>query len=107
MGAVLQQLENDSWKPIGFFSKIFNHAELNYTTYRRELLGIYLSIKYFKHNPDGRKFSAFTDHKPKIYAYLQKSDKLSPHQIRQLQHISEFTTEIKYIIGESNVVENA
>ena len=104
VGAVLQQFENGGLKPIGFFSKKLNQAQQNYSTYDRELLGIYLSIKYFKHVLEGRKFTVYTDHKPLIYAFLQKPDKASPRQVRQLQYISEFTTDIKYITGENNVV---
>ena len=33
----------------------------------------------------------FRDHKPFIYAFLQKSDSLSPRQFRHLDFISQFT----------------
>ncbi|GBO35997.1 Transposon Ty3-I Gag-Pol polyprotein, partial [Araneus ventricosus] len=43
IGAVLQQYENSTWKPIAFYSKKLNDTQQNYSTYDRELLGIYLS----------------------------------------------------------------
>jgi cleavage and polyadenylation specificity factor subunit 1 len=104
VGSVIQQFENGDWKPLGFYSKKLNPTQQNYSTYDRELLAIYLSIKYFKHLLEGRKFTVYTDHKPIIYAFLQKPDKASPRQCRQLQYISEFTTDIQYITGENNVI---
>ena len=34
-------------KPLGFFSKKLKPAETRYSTFGRELLGIYLAIKHF------------------------------------------------------------
>ncbi|GFV02036.1 retrovirus-related Pol polyprotein from transposon 17.6 [Trichonephila clavipes] len=45
----------------------------------------------------------FTDHKPLTYAFRQKSDKCSPRQIRQLDFISQFTTNIVHIPGSDNI----
>ncbi|GFY13698.1 hypothetical protein TNCV_4960681 [Trichonephila clavipes] len=47
--------------------------------------------------------SVFTDHKPLTYAFRQKSDKCSPRQIRQLDFISQFTTNIVHIPGSVNI----
>ncbi|GFW11866.1 hypothetical protein TNCV_4100771 [Trichonephila clavipes] len=47
--------------------------------------------------------SVFTDHKSLTYAFRQKSDKCSPRQIRQLDFISQFTTNIVYIPGSDNI----
>ncbi|GFV01649.1 hypothetical protein TNCV_1913851 [Trichonephila clavipes] len=46
---------------------------------------------------EARDFTVFTDHKPLTYAFRQKSDKCSPRQIRQLDFISQFTTNIVHI----------
>ncbi|XP_014209642.1 uncharacterized protein LOC106640198 [Copidosoma floridanum] len=48
-----------------------------------------------------------SDHKPLIYAFIQKSDKASPHQQRQLCFLSQLTTAIEYLPGLSNVVADA
>ncbi|GFT38922.1 retrovirus-related Pol polyprotein from transposon 412 [Trichonephila clavipes] len=48
-------------------------------------------------------FTVFTDHKPLTYAFRQKSDKCSPRQIRQLDFISQFTTNIVHIPGSDNI----
>ncbi|UYV66317.1 hypothetical protein LAZ67_4001317 [Cordylochernes scorpioides] len=107
VGSVLQQLDNNNWKPIAFFSKKLNPAQCNYSTYDRELLAIYLSIKFFKHLLEAREFTILTDHKPLIYAFKQKNEKASPRQLRHLQYISQFTTDIKYIKGTDNIVADA
>ncbi|GBO25889.1 Transposon Ty3-I Gag-Pol polyprotein, partial [Araneus ventricosus] len=104
IGAVLQQYENSTWKPIAFYSKKLNDTQQNYSTYDRELLGIYLSVKHFKHYLEGRTFTIYTDHKPLIFAFHQKLDKAAPRQARQLNYISQFSTDIKYIKGENNIV---
>ncbi|UYV65624.1 hypothetical protein LAZ67_3004897 [Cordylochernes scorpioides] len=107
VGSVLQQLDNNNWKPIAFFSKKLNPAQCNYSTYDRELLAIYLSIKFFKHLLEAREFTILTDHKPLIYAFKQKNEKASPRQLRHLQYISQFTTDIKFIKGTDNIVADA
>lgn len=104
IGAVLQQFEGGSWKPIAFYSKKLSNAQRVYSTYDRELLGIYLSVKQLKHFLEGREFTVRTDHKPLIYAFKQKNEKASPRQQRHLQYISQFTTAIEHIKGSENVV---
>ncbi|UYV76853.1 hypothetical protein LAZ67_14002205 [Cordylochernes scorpioides] len=107
VGSVLQQLDNNNWKPIAFFSKKLNPAQCNYSTYDRELLAIYLAIKFFKHLLEAREFTILTAHKPLIYAFKQKNEKASPRQLRHLQYISQFSTDIKYIKGTDNIVADA
>ncbi|GFS92358.1 hypothetical protein TNCV_411131 [Trichonephila clavipes] len=69
VGAVLQQLENEGWKPIAFYFKKLNEAQTRYSTYDRELLGIYLSVKHFKHLLEGNDFVKNTDHKTLTFAF--------------------------------------
>ena len=103
--SVVQQWEDDSWKPIGFFAKKLNTAEKNHSTYVKELLSIFLSIKYFKHLLEDREFKNYTDHKPLTFAFSQKQEKCSPRQVRQLQFILQFTTEIEHIPSTENIIE--
>ena len=107
VGAVLQQFINDSWCPIAFFSRKLQPAETRYSTFDRELLAIYLSIKHFRHFVEGRVFHILTDHKPLIYSLQTRSDKHSPRQIRHLSYISQFTSDIRHVKGNLNVVADA
>lgn len=105
IGSVLQQKDSKlGWQPIAFYSKKLNNAQKNYSTYDRELLSIYLSIKQYRHYLDGRDFTIFTDHKPLVFAFKQNNDKASPRQLRHLQYISQFTTNIEHIDGKDNIV---
>ena len=107
VGAVLQQFINDQWCPVAFFSKKLKPAETKYSTFDRELLAVYLAIKQFRHFVEGRQFSITTDHKPLTFALFTKSSKLTPRQIRHLDYIAQFTTDIRYTKGSNNPVADA
>lgn len=103
LGAVLQQLVDNEWQPLAFFSKKLNKSQVKYSAYDRELLAIYESIKHFRFMVEGRHFVVYTDHKPLTFAFNQKERQCSPRQFNHLDFISQFTTEIKYIEGKNNV----
>lgn len=56
---------------------------------------------------EGRRVIIRTDHKPLVYAFRQKLDKASPRQIRQLDFIAQFFTDIEHISGKQNFVADA
>lgn len=107
LGAVLQQKIGNDWQPLAFFSKKLTNAERKYSTYDRELLAIYMAIKYFRHMVEGRNFVIFTDHKPITFAFQQAPDKASPRQFRHLDYISQFSTDIRHVSGKDNLVADA
>lgn len=84
MSAVVEQFEDNLWKPVSFFSKKFNPAQSRYSTYDCELLAIYSAIKHFRYLLEGRSFKIYTDHKPLTFVFKQKLDKASPRQICHL-----------------------
>ena len=104
IGAVLQQFIDEQWCPIAFFSTKLRPAETRYSTFDRELLAIYLSIKHFRHFVEGRNFHVVTDHKPLTFAITSQASHHTPRQIRHLDYISQFTTDIRHIKGEDNPV---
>ena len=107
VGAVLQQQIDGDWQPIAYFSKKLRPAETRYSTFDRELLAIYLAIKHFRHFVEGREFHIATDHKPLTFALSTASDKYTPRQIRHLDYIAQFSTDIRYIAGHHNLVADA
>eukprot|EP00794_Sanderia_malayensis_P005072 gene5072-biopygen4130 len=107
VGGVLQQRIDNTWKPLGFFSKCLQPAEVKYSTFGRELLGIYLTIKHFRHCLEGREFYILTDHKPSTYALSTSPDRFSPRETRHLDYISQFTADIRHVTGKENVVADA
>ena len=107
VGAVLQQVVQGDLEPLSFYSQKLSPSQCNYSTFGRELLAIYLAIKHFRHFVEGRPFTVLTDHKPLIYALHARPDKHSPREIRHLDFISQFTSDIRHITGTANVVADA
>ena len=70
-------------------------------------MAIFAAIKHFRHQLECRDFKISTDHKPLIHAFQQKFDKASPRQLRQLDFISQISTNIVYIKGIDNIVADA
>ncbi|GFU72891.1 transposon Tf2-8 polyprotein [Trichonephila clavipes] len=103
IGGALHQVVDSELQPLAFFSRKLTSSEKSYSVYDRELLAIYSAIRHFRYMLEARDFTVFTDHKPLIYAFRQKSDKCSPRQIRQLDFISQFTTNIVHIPGSDNI----
>jgi cleavage and polyadenylation specificity factor subunit 1 len=99
----VQQHVKNTWQTLAF-SKKLNPAQQKYSAYNRELLAIYEAVKHFRHMLEARHFSIFTDHKSITYAFHQKRDKCSPRQFKHLDFIAQFTTDIRHISGQDNVV---
>ena len=104
VGAVLHQHHSGQTKPLAFFSKKLTATQTRYSTFGRELLAIYLAIRHFRHLLEGRDFVVFTDHKPLTFALQSKPERYSPREIRHLDFISQFTTDIRFISGDANIV---
>ena len=107
IGAVLQQRKLGIWTPLAFFSRRLNDTERRYSTFGRELLATFVAIRHFRHVVEGRQFVIFTDHKPLIYAVHNRSDRHSPREVRHLDFISQFSTDVRHIKGTDNVVADA
>ncbi|GFU99593.1 retrovirus-related Pol polyprotein from transposon 17.6 [Trichonephila clavipes] len=107
VGGSLMQLSNDQWEPLAFYSSKLNKSQKNWSTYDRELFSIYSSVKKFRHMLEGRTFVIYTDQKPLTYAFQQHSEKCSPRQLRHLDFISQFSTDIRYTKGSDNTVADA
>ena len=65
---------------------------------------MYLAIKHFV---EGREFQVFTDHKPLTYSLSSNSERYTPRQIRHMDFISQFTTNIQHVSGINNPVADA
>lgn len=64
-------------------------------------------MKFFRRILEGRDFRVRTDHRPLIYAPLQRSDKASPRQQRQLDYILQFQVSFEHVRGQDNAVADA
>ena len=101
VGAVLQKHIGDHWQPISYFSKLKPSKTKN-STFDREILAVYLSIKFFQHFVEGHVFHILTDHKPLTYSLSLHSNHYTPHQTCHLDYIFQFTSHIKYVEGSNN-----
>jgi len=102
IGAVLQQRQDQGWRPLSFFFRRLTPAQCNYNAYNRELGNLRCSQTFPLHA--GRE-KILRDYRSLTFA--QKLDRASPRQCRQLTFISEFTTEIRHVPGEDNLVADA
>lgn len=88
-GAVIQQRVNNKWIPLGHshFSKKLSETQQRYSTFDRELLAIYMAVKYFRKIFERRELIIYTDHKPLTYA-IHKPPSASDTQRRTRQLLS-------------------
>ena len=97
MGAVLQQYLDGRWCPLSCFSRKLSSTEQRYSTFNPELLAVYCAIHHFRHFLETREFYVLTDHKPLTHSLKSKPDKHSPCQVRHLDFISQFTSDIRHV----------
>ena len=76
---------------------------MRYSTSDRELL----AIIHFQHFVEGHQFHVITDHKPLTFPFITLSSKLTPRQIRHLDFILQFTTDVQHIKGSDNAAADA
>ena len=92
------------WQLLGFFSKKLSKTEVNYSTFDRELLAAVSGIKHFRSRLDGHPFQLWTNHKTLIFALNRVSPPTSCRQQCHLAFIAEYTNQLVYVPGTSNVV---
>ena len=85
----------------------FAPAETRYSAFNPELLAVYATIRHFRHNLQGIEFFVNTDHKPLTYVMNSTTERPSLRHTRHLAFIAEFTTDIRYVKGETNFVADA
>jgi len=106
IGGCLHQWNKTKLEPLGFFSKKLSMVQRTWSTYKRELLAIFKSVKHFEDQIEGRRCVIYTDHKPITFAFKKSGigARTENIQVRQLQYISEFSTDIRHVKGKENVV---
>jgi len=104
IGACIHQVKDGSSTPLGFFSRKLSDVEKRYSTFDRELLAIYASLRKWKNFVEGSSVTIFTDHKPLVGAIKNGKDRDSERQQRQIGFILELTDDIVYIPGKENIV---
>jgi hypothetical protein len=67
-------------------------------------LAVFLALHHFCFFLEGRSFKLFTDHKLLLAALHRVSPPGSARQLSQLSYISEFDTEMQYVVGADEVM---
>jgi len=104
IGSCLHQIIDGEAYPLAFFSRKLSDSERRLSTFDRELLAIFSSVKKFKDHISGNHITIFTDHKPIVGAAKNSNDKFSDKQLRQLSFINEYSNDIVYVAGKNNIV---
>ena len=104
VGAVVEQECDSQRKPITFFEAKLSPVQRRYSTFSQELLTIYLAVKHFRHLLEGRNFAINTDHKPLTTAMSTNSNKYTAQEIRHLDYLSQFSTDIRHVKEKDNTV---
>ena len=106
IGAALHMVKENIVVPLGFFSQTLSKAESapNASTFSRELLAVHRSINHFRHLLEGREFFVLTDHKPLCGAFQGKRDNYTPRDMRSLDFVAQYTTDIRHVKGTDNLV---
>ena len=63
LGAVLQQCEENTWKPISYASRFLTELESKYSINELEILAVVWSVEHFKNYVYGVSFGIVSDHK--------------------------------------------
>jgi RNase H-like domain found in reverse transcriptase/Reverse transcriptase (RNA-dependent DNA polymerase)/Integrase zinc binding domain len=104
-GVIWQKQPDQSWKPIGFFSKTMTPPERAYPIQDRELLAVVRTLKHFEPELLGTQFVVLTDHQALIYWPTKRF--LSTRQVAWTEYLSNFDIQFKYRPGKSNVAADA
>jgi hypothetical protein len=116
LGGVLeQQVADDSWAPVAFFSRKLNDkGEQNYSTWELECLAVLECLREWEHLLVSNPVTVLTDHRALVY--LRTADlkgrkgkgtgRLARWQV-ELDIIDKVNPTIEYIEGKSNVVADA
>ena len=107
VGGALQQEFKGIWQPIVFFSRKLHKTQQHYSAFDRELFAAYAAIRHFRHFVDERSFTLFSDYKPFVHAFYSRGEPIIPRRSRQMSYISEFTNDVRHLLGDQNVVADA
>ena len=101
LGAALEQLTVDCWKPIAYTSRFLNSCEERYSVNELELVGVVWSIEYFKKCLYGKTFTVITDHRPLLSIMEEnKSNKSYDSSLtRWVDRLLQFQFDIEHLPG--------
>ena len=100
VGGILQQDQGRGLQPIAYSSKKLNAAEIRYSAYERELLGIVWAVGQWRHYLQGRRFIVQTDHSS--LRYLPNQAAVHRRIWKWIGILQSYDIEIQHIPGNKN-----
>ena len=108
IGAVLsQKQDDDTLRPVAFWSHKLNSAARNYSATERELMAIVEAVRQWRAYLHGSPYPVLlkSDHKPLVY--LNSKQQLGQRLSRWMEELCDLTFEIGYVKGKDNAVADA
>lgn len=106
IGAVLNQKQKDgSMGVIAYRSRSLNNAEINYSTYDKEMLAIIDAFREWRCYLEGNKFTLITDHAP--LTSLKSQNSVSRRQARWVEILQAYDYDLIYRAGPKNIPADA
>ena len=110
IGTTLEQLHNNGWQPISFWSHKLKPAELNYSATDLEWLAVVMCVTRVWHwLLEGRPFTICSDHKA-LERKLHKSahdPPITDRQARWIESLAKFSYTFEWIKGMNNTFADA
>lgn len=106
-GVLMQDQADGSRRPVAFYSKKMNGAEMRYPVHEQELLAVVGAVEHWRCYLEGSAYPLLihTDHRS--LQYLNTQPHLSARQSRWVEKLSEFEFVIQPVAGKTNVVADA
>ena len=108
LGAALEQLTVDGWKPVSFASRFVNSNEERYSINELDFLGVVWSIEFFKIYLYGKEFSIITDHRAllSILKEHRSNKSYSSRLSRLVDQLLPYQFKIKHLPGADYISRN-
>ena len=107
VGGVLEQIIDNEPRPIAFYSEKLKGNQLSWIPYDKELYALYACVSNLDYLIKAFDLTLVTDHKPLLPMFLTKKRITLERRSRYIEFISQYTTKIKHISGQSNIVADA
>ncbi|GBG87256.1 hypothetical protein CBR_g45316 [Chara braunii] len=105
IGAVLQQDDDNGYRPVEFMSARMPSEKVATSKYERELYALRQALEHWKHYLLGRHFKVYSDHE--TLRWLKTQAKMTPKLTRWAAEIDQYDFELKPVKGKYNVVADA
>ncbi|GBG74618.1 hypothetical protein CBR_g19025 [Chara braunii] len=102
IGAVLQQNDDNGYRPVEFMLARMPSEKVATSTYERELYALRQALEHWKHYLLGSLFKVYSDNE--TLRWLKTQSKMTPKLTRWAVEIDQYDFELKPVKGKYNVV---